>query len=103
MNFVSVERVKGQDAGVVAPLSVTFELNDEFISRSSDRIALYPLGFQSSKDFLCYKWAPVNDGGATAASSLSCFQELPEGVFQESNSIPCTVIFEGLFEKNLFP
>lgn len=75
MTFYAIEKI---GAETQAPLSVIFSVSDDFTPKSSDRIALYKVGFSSSKDFLCYKWAP------------SPCEEL-------DSTHPYTILFEGVY------
>ncbi|RXG50943.1 Calcium-binding and coiled-coil domain-containing protein 2 [Armadillidium vulgare] len=40
--------------------SVMFWFSPQFEPKSSDRVALYKVGFCSTKDFVCYKWIPAS-------------------------------------------
>lgn len=62
-------------------IAVSYVLTPSVTAKSSDRVALYQVGFGSPQDYLCYQWAPTPSKDHTV-------NQLPITVVFKANSLP---------------
>ncbi|XP_042893320.1 tax1-binding protein 1 homolog isoform X2 [Penaeus japonicus] len=62
-------------------IAVSYVLTPSVTAKSSDRVALYRVGFGSPQDYLCYEWAPTPSKDHTT-------NQLPITVVFKANSLP---------------
>lgn len=77
--FQSIQATYTADSDI----AVSYVLTPSVTAKSSDRIALYRVGFGSPQDYLSYQWAPTPSKDHTL------------------NQLPLTVVFKGKYH-NIF-